>query len=143
VLDQLVEGQAELAEGLAHAVLDAEGEQVVRELRAGQVLGRQVHHRAVLPLEVRRGRAHPAIEQPIAHRVGEGEVAVVPRRDARELGEDEEELLEEIVTKRPGVVGERDLFGADGARCGRTRHGDSQATSSQRPRARGYSLEMS
>jgi len=71
VLEQVLEREVEGGEGLAHLVLDVEAEQRVAELRAEQVLGRQVDHRAVRSLEEGARRSHPPLEQAVAHRVGQ------------------------------------------------------------------------
>jgi hypothetical protein len=96
LLDQLVELEPQLGERVAHRPLDAEAQQVGRELRPHQVLGRQVDHRAVLALEVGAGRAHPAQQDAVAHGVCERQVVVVARRHAGKLRELEIELSHEV-----------------------------------------------
>ena len=122
VLEQVLVAQADGAHRLAHGGLDAEVADVVPELRAHEVLGGEIDDGAVLAVEVRARRAHPAVQEPVADDVREREVAVVGGGDAGELGEVEEELPLEVVGDRRGVVAQRDVPFVDVVRLGIRHH---------------------
>jgi hypothetical protein len=122
VLDQLVEVEAERLHGLARRTLDAEGEEVITELRPHQVLGGEVDDRAVLLFEVRARGADPPVQDPVAHRAGEREVVIVSRRDARELCDLEEELFDERLADRRGIEAEHDVVRVDVLRLAAREH---------------------
>ena len=105
VLDQLLERRAGVAERRARGLGQPERQQVRAELRADQVLRRQVDHRAMLALEEPARRVDPAMEQPVAHRVGEREVVVVAGGDAGELRELEVQLGLEVMLESGRLVG--------------------------------------
>jgi len=67
VLDQLVVRQPEVGQRRPQRGLDAEGQDVVAELRAEQVLGGQVDDGAVVALEEGAGRPHPPRQIGRAH----------------------------------------------------------------------------
>ena len=60
---------------------------------------------------------------PVAHRAGEREIVIVSRRDARELGELEEELLDERLADRRGVEAEHHVVRVDVLRLAAGEHG--------------------
>ncbi len=68
--------EAEVAQGGAHGVVQAQVEQVVVERPAHQELERQVVDALGVVLVVALLRLDPAAHHPVAHRVGHGEVAI-------------------------------------------------------------------
>jgi hypothetical protein len=97
VLDQIGEVDTLRGERGLRRLLESEREQARAELRADQVLGRQVDHAAVPARVVRARRVDPPEQQPIADRVREREVVVVARRHIRELRQLEEQLLDDVL----------------------------------------------
>ena len=91
--DHLVEAAVHLGERLPHLLLDAQVQQVVREVRPEQELGREVADRPAALARVGRGRREPALDEPVADRERDGEVPVVRRRHGREAGERVIELV--------------------------------------------------
>src|SRR5690606_22513676 len=86
-----------------YAVVDAEIDQVVAELRPEQVLGGEVRDRACPRRRVGRRRADPAAQHQIADGIREREVVVLQRRELRKLALDVEQLLEERLLDRIAI----------------------------------------
>ena len=96
----LVEIEPEAGHCRARVVLDAEIDQVVGELRPGQVLRGEVAHRAVLAGHVRLRRRHPAQQHVVAHRHRQRVVAIRLRGDLERPSDREEQVVAEGVLER-------------------------------------------
>ena len=96
---QLVEAEAEVGEGLAGEVFGVGVEQVVVELAADQVLGREVADESGLAIDAGVEGIEPALDQAVADGVGQGEVRLA-RGGEGEVGADAVvEVLEELAAE--------------------------------------------
>ena len=122
LLQQLVEVQAQLGDRLLHLRVDAEVDQVVAQVRADQELGRQVGDRARALLGVGRGRADPALQQAVAHHVGERQVVVALGGQGRELALHVEQVVQEGALERLLAEAGALVLGSDLGGRSRDRH---------------------
>ena len=95
LLEQVVEVQAQFRHRLPGLFRDAEVEEIVGQMRAGQELGGEVgHHARVLP-GVGFQRPHALLEHAVADGQRQGGVGVVARRGHRHAAEAAEQVVEE------------------------------------------------
>jgi hypothetical protein len=111
LLEQHAEVQAELRHGLPCRLLDPEVREVVAQVRPGQELGRQVGDHLHVALEVGLHGPHPSVQQPVAHRMGKGQVPVVCGRERREHGLDVGEVVDDGAPECARVGARADVFG--------------------------------
>ena len=93
LVQQLLEVQAELAQALPHRLDDAEIQEIVAEMRPGQKLGGQIGDGPRPVPGVFGGRADPALQHAVAHRVGERHVVVVLRGQGGEFPQHVEQIV--------------------------------------------------
>lgn len=86
--------QSQFLDRLARLVVDAEVDEIVAEMSAEQEFGGQVADRAGALFGVGGGGADPAVQEPIADRVGQSEVVVVHGRQGRKLALAEEQMIQ-------------------------------------------------
>jgi hypothetical protein len=91
----LLETETKFRHGFSGCVEQAKIEQVVLEVRTGQVLGGQVRHHAHVVLDVVLGRAYTHGQDAVANRERQGDVRVVWRGGRRQSAEAADERLEE------------------------------------------------
>jgi hypothetical protein len=94
----------ESAQGLARLGLDAEIEEVLVELRADQVLRRQVDDGAFFAEQHLAGGLHPAEQQAVANGVRERQEVVISGGDSRKFSQHEVQLLDRVACDRRGVT---------------------------------------
>ena len=115
LFQQLFESNAELGHRLPGMFPDAEVDERVAEVRPWQELGRHVADGAHLARVIGGTGIDPALEQPIADRVGERHVLVVLGRDRGKSGLQAEEIAEEIASDRiRAATGARVLVAGSG-----------------------------
>ena len=105
LLQQVVEVQPQLRDRLLRLCVNAEIDEVVAKMRADQKFSRQIGDRARALLGIRRGGADPALQQAVAHDVGQREVVVALGRQGRKLALHVEEIVEKrrlSASKKPG-----------------------------------------
>ena len=81
--------------GLLGCVIDAEIDEVVGQMRAGEELGGEVADDADVLCPVVKDGLDPALDEAVADGVGEGHVEIVHGGAFARAGLDEEEIVEE------------------------------------------------
>ena len=103
LLDEDVEIDAQLAHGLLGFVVDAEVDQVVGQMGAGEELGREVTDDADILGPVVLDGGDPALDEAVADGVGQSHVEVVDRGALGGPALDKEQVIEKRLGERLGA----------------------------------------
>ena len=132
VVAEAVPVQAEGVHGFAALLLEAEVDDVVAEEAADEELEGEVVDAADLGGAVGVLGGHPAVDDAVAHGIGEGFVAIAFGGSVAALGEGETHVPEEVLGEALGgelsggvVAGQDDLFGGFVLGLGGRAHGES------------------
>ena len=96
---QLVQVQLQFREGLPHLADNAEVEEVVHEVRAGQELGGQVRHHPGVRAGQRPDSLHAAVEDAVAHGERQRDVQVVAGGELRPAAQRAHEVVDERLSQ--------------------------------------------
>ena len=105
LVEQVAEVLPDARQGLLRRAPDVEIDEAVAQVRPDQKFSGEIRDqlRARVPLNDRFRRCHTAVEQPIAHRIGQRHVPVVARREPRRLGQQELKVLDQRLGNRIGT----------------------------------------
>ena len=113
--EELVEIELEPPYGFPGGVVDAEVDEAVTELRPHQELrGEIADHLQVLARQHALDRLDPAVQQPVAHGTGQGQVPVVARGDLRHPGLDVMQIVGHSLRERGRAEPCADVLAARG-----------------------------
>ena len=98
--EQAVQGEAEGFTGLLRLAPQAQVDEIVFQVRAQQILGREIDSRAYALLGVGLGGIHPGLQQKVPHRQRQGEVVVVLGRQGGSLGQAGKQMASHRVQQR-------------------------------------------
>ena len=108
--NEVLQVEAQFTAGLLGGLAQAQVHQIVFQVGAKQVFSREIGGRAHVRLGVRVGRVHPVLQQPIAHRQGQGPVVVVAGGQAGGFGLAIEEVAPHRRGKGPSWIGRSGVF---------------------------------
>jgi hypothetical protein len=92
---QFFEAQTQVAHGQAHVLVNAQVDQIVAQVGAEQEFGGEVGHGPRAQSRVGLRRADPVVQHAIPHRIGQGHVVVVFRRQGGELALHMQQVVQE------------------------------------------------